>query len=83
MTVLDCVSELRALARAALRAPVMAPQSRSPRRPKRGHIAQPVRVAITGTTISPSIFETLERLGKTSTIARVKRCLTQRESVAP
>ena len=32
------------------------------RETKLGHVAQPVRVAITGTTISPSIFETLQRL---------------------
>ncbi len=50
------------------------------RETKLGHVAQPVRVAITGTTISPSIFESLERLGKASTIARIKRCLSLRES---
>ncbi len=40
-----------------------------------GKVAQPVRVAVTGTTISPSIFETLVILGKAKTLARIDRCL--------
>jgi glutamyl-tRNA synthetase len=44
---------------------------------KLGKVAQPVRVAVSGTTISPSIHETLVLLGKERTIARVKRCLAQ------
>jgi glutamyl-tRNA synthetase len=38
-------------------------------------VAQPIRVAVSGSTVSPPIFETLEFLGKTSTIARVEKCL--------
>ncbi|HEX4796253.1 MAG TPA: glutamate--tRNA ligase [Humisphaera sp.] len=41
-----------------------------------GKVAQPIRVAVSGTTISPPIFETLEFLGKAKTIARVDRCIT-------
>lgn len=39
---------------------------------KLGKIAQPVRVALTGTTISPGIFETMEALGKEDTISRLR-----------
>ena len=40
-----------------------------------GKVAQPIRVAVSGTTISPPIFETLEFLGKERTLARIGRCL--------
>lgn len=40
---------------------------------KLGKIAQPVRVAVTGKTVSPGIFETLEALGKEKTLTRLKR----------
>ena len=40
---------------------------------KLGKVAQPVRVAVTGATVSPSIFETLEILGGENTIKRMKR----------
>jgi len=43
-----------------------------------GKIAQPLRVAVTGTTISPQIFDTLEILGKDSTIDRIRRCMNNR-----
>lgn len=39
-----------------------------------GKIAQPLRVAITGNTISPPIFESLEMLGRERTLARIERC---------
>jgi len=42
---------------------------------KMGKVAQPIRVALSGTTISPSIHDTLVMLGKDSTIARMQRCL--------
>jgi glutamyl/glutaminyl-tRNA synthetase len=41
-----------------------------------GKVAQPLRVAISGTTVSPPIFESLEFLGKERTMTRVERCLT-------
>jgi len=41
-----------------------------------GKVAQPLRVAISGTTVSPPIFESLEFLGKERTTARVDRCLS-------
>jgi glutamyl-tRNA synthetase len=40
-----------------------------------GKVAQPIRVAICGTTISPPIFQSLEFLGKTRTLGRIERCL--------
>ena len=40
-----------------------------------GKVAQPIRVAISGNTVSPPIFETLEFLGKDATIRRIERCL--------
>jgi glutamyl-tRNA synthetase len=40
-----------------------------------GKVAQPLRVAISGTTVSPPIFETLEFLGRDRTMTRVERCL--------
>ena len=40
-----------------------------------GKVAQPLRVAITGNTISPPIFPSLEMLGKPSTLSRIDRCM--------
>jgi len=40
-----------------------------------GKIAQPLRVALTGSAVSPPIDATLAVLGKTSVLARVRRCL--------
>ena len=45
---------------------------------KLGNVAQPLRVAVSGTMISPSIHETLVLLGKERTIGRVRRCLAHR-----
>ena len=42
---------------------------------KFGKIAQPLRVAITGTTMSPGIFEMLLALGKDKTIQRIKSAI--------
>jgi len=42
-----------------------------------GKVAQPVRVAVSGTTISPSIEDTLVLLGKDHTIARIERCVAR------
>jgi glutamyl-tRNA synthetase len=40
-----------------------------------GKVAQPIRVAVSGTTVSPPIFESLEFLGRERTMARLERCL--------
>jgi glutamyl-tRNA synthetase len=46
---------------------------------KLADIAQPIRVAVTGTTISPAIGESLELLGRERSVARIRRCLALRE----
>jgi glutamyl-tRNA synthetase len=38
-------------------------------------VFQPIRVAITGTTVSPGIFESVAALGKEETIARIDQAL--------
>ncbi len=43
---------------------------------KLGKIAQPVRVALTGTTVSPGIFEVIEVLGREKTIGRLKKAIS-------
>lgn len=40
-----------------------------------GKVAQPIRIAVSGSSISPPIFETLELLGQEATMARIGRCL--------
>jgi glutamyl-tRNA synthetase len=42
---------------------------------KFGKIAQPLRVAITGTTVSPGIFEMLLALGKEKTVQRIETAI--------
>jgi glutamyl-tRNA synthetase len=42
-----------------------------------GGVAQPIRVAVSGTTISPAIYDTLVLLGKAKTLNRVRRCLKE------
>jgi glutamyl-tRNA synthetase len=43
---------------------------------KLGQLAQPVRVALTGGTVSPGIYEVIAVLGRQRTIARLKRAVT-------
>lgn len=43
-----------------------------------GKYAQPVRIAVTGTGVSPEIFQTLAFLGRDETLARIDRCLASR-----
>lgn len=40
-----------------------------------GKVAQPLRVAVAGSTVSPPIFDTLVILGPESTLAAIRRCL--------
>ena len=42
---------------------------------KLGKIAQPVRVALTGKTASPGIFEVIEIIGKARVISRLKQAI--------
>lgn len=48
-----------------------------------GKIAQPLRVAVTGDTISPPIDLTLELLGKTRTLRRLDQAISMIENTAP
>ena len=47
---------------------------------KLNDIAQPLRVALSGGTISPPIFQSLEFFGQPATLSRLDRCLN---SLAP
>ena len=40
---------------------------------KMGKLAQPIRVSVTGTNVSPGLFETLAVLGRDKTIPRIRR----------
>ena len=46
-----------------------------------GKIAQPVRVALTGTTVSPGIFEVIEVLGRERVLARLRAAMEFIESM--
>ena len=46
---------------------------------KLGKVAQPLRIAVSGGTISPAIFDTLAILGRQSVLARIERCLAMRQ----
>jgi glutamyl-tRNA synthetase len=49
---------------------------------KLGQVAQPVRVALTGGTVSPGIFEVMAVLGRGRSLARLDRVLSAPEAVA-
>ena len=42
-----------------------------------GKVAQPLRVALTGTAASPPLGETLAVLGRAAVLARIDRCLRE------
>ncbi len=50
------------------------------RKIKLGKIAQPLRVALTGKTASPGLFEVMEVLGKEKTVDRLKRAISHIEA---
>ena len=50
---------------------------------KLGNVAQPLRVAVSGGTVSPAIFETLMILGRDSVLRRINRCLELRAQFDP
>ena len=50
---------------------------------KMGQLAQPVRVALTGGTASPGLFEVMALLGRERTLARLKRGITLARSSTP
>ena len=48
-----------------------------------GKVAQPVRVAVTGTTVSPPLFETIELLGREESVERLEAAVPVFEQHAP
>jgi glutamyl-tRNA synthetase len=50
---------------------------------KPGKLYQPIRVAITGTTISPGIFESVALLGRDATLERIDRALERAGGAGP
>jgi glutamyl-tRNA synthetase len=49
---------------------------------KLGPVAQPVRVALTGGTVSPGIFETVSALGNAKTVERLKKAISYIKTAA-
>ena len=49
---------------------------------KMGQLAQPVRVALTGRTASPGLFDVMEVLGRERTLARLKKGLARAKASA-
>ncbi len=49
---------------------------------KLGAVAQPLRVAVTGSTVSPPIYDTLVILGKERSMNRIRRALELRRATA-
>jgi len=47
-----------------------------------GKVAQPIRVALSGRTISPSIFDMMEILGRDESLARIADCATTVETTS-
>ena len=47
---------------------------------KMGQLAQPVRVALTGRTASPGLFDVMEVLGRERTLSRLQQSLTRAEA---
>ncbi len=48
---------------------------------KIGAVAQPLRVAVSGTTVSPPIWDTLLLVGKSGTLRRLDRCIDWAEGL--
>ncbi len=48
---------------------------------KLGKVAQPLRIAVSGGTVSPAIFDTLAILGREAVMNRIARCLACREEL--
>ncbi len=74
----EALEVLRAVDRfdtAAVEAALGAAVERSGRKPK--DVYQPIRVAITGTTISPGIFDSLAALGRERSVERIEHAVAE------
>lgn len=47
-----------------------------------GKVAQPIRVALTGTSVSPQLSDTLMFVGKETALRRIDRCLEKRDELS-
>ena len=70
---LEALRDSADFAPAAIERALRAVVERHDAKPKQ--VFQPIRVAITGTTVSPGIFESLAALGRDETVARIERAL--------
>ena len=50
---------------------------------KLGQLAQPVRVALTGGTVSPGIYEVIAVLGRARTVARLRNAISLAQATVP
>ncbi len=50
---------------------------------KAGQMFQPIRVAVCGRKNAPPLFETLQVLGRTTTLARIDQAIEKLQSWAP
>ena len=69
-TALDALRGADAFDADALEAPARR-RGRAPRARSRKDVYQPIRVAITGTTVSPGIFDSLAALGRDESVRRI------------
>ena len=69
----DSLAELQAWDKESIHAAIEAMAKEA--EVKMGAIAQPLRVAVSGTTVSPPIDVTLALLGKSKTLARIDRAV--------
>jgi glutamyl-tRNA synthetase len=77
-TVFDTLSEVEDWEAGQLEAALREIVEREGVKPK--EIFQPVRVALTGTTVSPGIFESLSALGRAESLSRLEKALHKAES---
>jgi glutamyl-tRNA synthetase len=50
---------------------------------KPGRLYQPIRVAITGSSVSPGIFESLAALGREESLARIDAAVERLRAAGP
>jgi glutamyl-tRNA synthetase len=65
----DALAELEPFTAEAIEASLRAVLERFELKPRQGF--QPIRIAVTGSKISPGLFESIELLGRETTLARL------------
>ncbi|MEE2751773.1 MAG: glutamate--tRNA ligase [Myxococcota bacterium] len=71
---LECLAAVDSWEEAVIEA-ALVEQAESDCEGRLGPVAQPIRIALTGTTVSPPIFTTLELLGQDASLSRIQACL--------